>query len=112
MASIHPSEDPQLGWLVPCLAVADLQASLAFYQCLGFTVIGGDPDEDWVIVRSRAVELHLFGHRYLKTDLLNLRGGDHDGIKALIAREELPIIHVEGPSSFTLADPEEEAEES
>jgi len=44
MPSIHPSESPKLGWLVPCLAVADLEAS------------GLDPDERPILFDTTPVE--------------------------------------------------------
>ena len=49
MPSIHPSEDPALGWLVPCLAVKDLSASLDFYAKLDLVRYGGNPAENWAM---------------------------------------------------------------
>ena len=63
MPCIHPSECPPLGWLVPCFAVADLKASIEFYETLGFSVYGGNVEESWAMLRNRAIEIHLFeGH--------------------------------------------------
>ena len=34
------------------LAVKDLSASRVFYEQLGFTMIGGDPAQNWLILRN------------------------------------------------------------
>jgi catechol 2,3-dioxygenase-like lactoylglutathione lyase family enzyme len=105
MPSIHPSENPPLGWLVPCLAVADLTASLDFYAKLDLVRYGGDPKENWAMLRSRAVEIHLFeGH--IPKDLLNFRGGDPEAIRSALAERGLAIASEQGPGSFTVLDPD------
>jgi catechol 2,3-dioxygenase-like lactoylglutathione lyase family enzyme len=103
--SIHPSEDPALGLLVPCLAVADLQASLDFYARLDLLPYGGDIPEKWVMLRNRAIEIHLFqGH--IPRDLLNFRGGNPDAIRAAMTERGLSITNEEGPRSFSYLDPD------
>ena len=42
------------------LAVKDLAASHAFYDKLGFTAIGGDAAQNWLILRNGAVIVGLF----------------------------------------------------
>jgi len=42
------------------LAVKDLAASRAFYEKLGFEVAGGNPDQNWLILRNREHVLGLF----------------------------------------------------
>ena len=84
MTSLHPSEEPELGWLVPCLTVADLPASLDFYAKLGLVRYGGNVAENWAMLRNRAIEIHLFnGH--IEKDMLNFRGGDPEAIREAMA---------------------------
>lgn len=35
-----------------CLAVKDLEASRAFYEKLGFETLGGDPQQNWLILKN------------------------------------------------------------
>lgn len=42
----------RLGAFSVSLAVKDIQASQAFYQTLGFAVIGGDASQNWLILRN------------------------------------------------------------
>lgn len=50
----------QLGAFSVSLSVADLAASRAFYEHLGFEVTGGDPDAGWQILRNGHAMLGLF----------------------------------------------------
>ncbi len=105
MTSIHPSEQPQLGWLVPCLAVQDLKNSLEFYAKFGLLQYGGDVAEDWAMLRNRAIEIHLFqGH--IPRDLLNFRGGEPDEIRAALSERGLTVRTVLGERSFIFDDPD------
>jgi catechol 2,3-dioxygenase-like lactoylglutathione lyase family enzyme len=105
MASIHPSESPELGWLVPCLAVKDLQASLDFYAKLGLVLYGGNVSENWAMLRNRAIEIHLFkGH--IEKDMLNFRGGDPVAIREFMAARGLTVKTSFGDASFIYWDPD------
>ena len=42
------------------LAVKDLNASRAFYEKLGFTMIGGQPEQKWLILRNGDAIIGLF----------------------------------------------------
>jgi catechol 2,3-dioxygenase-like lactoylglutathione lyase family enzyme len=50
----------ELGAFSVSLAVADLAASQAFYEKLGFSATGGDPDEGWVILVNPPAVIGLF----------------------------------------------------
>ena len=105
MPSIHPSEDPALGWLVPCLAVKDLEASMEWYARLDLLPYGGDPKQGWSMLRNRAVEIHLFqGH--IPKDILNFRGGDLPAIRQALASHGIEPTSLEAPISFTVLDPD------
>ena len=49
-----------LGAFSVSLAVKDLRASQAFYESLDFEVVGGDPTQNWLILRNGAVTIGLF----------------------------------------------------
>lgn len=42
------------------LAVADLDASRAFYEALGFVVSGGDADSGWLMMKNGEATIGLF----------------------------------------------------
>ena len=50
----------QLGNFSVSLAVKDIQASRDFYEKLGFTALGGDQSQGWLILRNRDVIIGLF----------------------------------------------------
>lgn len=52
--------DMELGNFSVSLAVKDLAASREFYEKLGFTVIGGDPAQNWLILRNGDCIIGLF----------------------------------------------------
>lgn len=58
MSDPNPSIDP--GAFSVSLAVADLSASQRFYELIGFTVAGGDPEAGWLIMRSGTTTIGLF----------------------------------------------------
>lgn len=55
----HAAEFP-LGAFSVSLAVKDIEASRAFYEKLGFTQVGGDASQKWLIVRNGATTIGLF----------------------------------------------------
>lgn len=50
----------ELGAFSISLAVQDLEASHAFYGKLGFTEVGGDASQDWLILRNGDCIIGLF----------------------------------------------------
>ena len=58
----HPDAAPTmpLGAFSISLPVADLAASQAFYETLGFSVTGGDADQNWLILRNGDTVIGLF----------------------------------------------------
>ncbi len=50
----------QLGAFSVSLTVKDLGRSRQFYQKLGFTVVGGDQDQKWLILRNGTTTIGLF----------------------------------------------------
>ncbi len=49
-----------LGAFSVSLNVADIKASKAFYEKLGFAVVGGDIDQSWLIMRNNTTTIGLF----------------------------------------------------
>ena len=62
----------QLGAFSISLAVKDLQISKAFYEKLGFNVIGGDVSQNWLILRSAEHTIGLFEGMFEKNMLKSL----------------------------------------
>jgi len=58
--SNDPNAEMPLGAFSVSLPVADLTASQAFYEALGFSVTGGNADENWLILRSGDTVIGLF----------------------------------------------------
>lgn len=50
----------QLGNFSVSLNVKDLQASLTFYQALGFSVFGGEAEQGWLILQNGDCTIGLF----------------------------------------------------
>ena len=50
----------QLGAFSVSLAVKDLDASKSFYENLGFTTMGGDQANGWLILKSGSTVIGLF----------------------------------------------------
>lgn len=77
---LAPPADPslpgtlELGVFSLSLTVADLGASRAFYEALGFEVAGGDADSGWLILKNGETTLGLF-HGMFDRNLLTFNPG-------------------------------------
>ncbi|MEM1232704.1 MAG: VOC family protein [Pseudomonadota bacterium] len=103
------------------LAVADLAASRAFYEDLGFEPMGGDADQGWLILKSGPTIIGLFQGMFDANLMTFNPGWDQDAqnqdpfedVRAIaeklrakghaLAGEKLDG---EGPGSFTVTDPD------
>jgi catechol 2,3-dioxygenase-like lactoylglutathione lyase family enzyme len=74
-----PDDALPLGNFSVSLAVRDLPASRAFYEKLGFVVIGGDADQSWLILRNGAAIIGLFQGMFERNMLTFNPGWDSDG---------------------------------
>ena len=111
-----------LGHFSVSLAVKDLAASRAFYETLGFRVIGGDPAQNWLILQNDAATVGLFQGMFDKNMLTFNPGWDRDANaldtfvdvrdiqRALQARGLTPVkpadVSGTGPDSLVLIDPD------
>lgn len=59
-AELAPSSTLDLGAFSVSLAVKDLAASRAFYGKLGFEPVGGDPAQNWQVLRNGDCVIGLF----------------------------------------------------
>ena len=111
-----------LGAFSVSLAVKDLQASRAFYEKLGFKVVGGQAEQNWLILRNGIVTIGLFQGMFERniltfnpgwdyaaqpldqfTDVREIqRGLKAQGIEPTTAADETSS----GPASLMVVDPD------
>ncbi len=65
-----------LGAFTISLAVKDLAASRAFYEKLGFTAVGGDPAQNWLVLGNADHKIGLFQGMFEKNILTFNPGWD------------------------------------
>ena len=112
----------KLGAFSVSLAVKDIQASKVFYEKLGFTTMGGDQANGWLILKSGSHVIGLFQGMFDKNILTFNPGWNQDAqpvdpftdVREL--QRELKARGLQltseadesttGPASFTLLDPD------
>ncbi len=67
-----------LGAFSVSLTVKNLQASRAFYESLDFEVVGGDPAQNWLILRNGSVTIGLFQGMFDRNILTFTPGWDEN----------------------------------
>jgi lactoylglutathione lyase len=112
----------KLGAFSVSLTVKDIQVSKAFYEKLGFSVFGGNADQNWLIMKNDKVVIGLFQGMFEHNILTFNPGWDQDtntldsftdvreiqhtlkeqGVNFLIEANE----STSGPASFIIADPD------
>ena len=112
----------QLGNFSVSLAVKDIAASRAFYETFGFTVWGGDPAQNWLILKNGDTVIGLFQGMFERNSLTFNPGWDGNaqtlpeftdirdlqralkaqGISLLSEADET----TSGPASFMAVDPD------
>lgn len=111
-----------LGNFSVSLAVKDLKASRAFYEQLGFSVVGGNADQNWLIMQNRTATIGLFQGMFPRNIMTFNPGWDRnsrtlakfddvrDLQQRLRARGLTPAPAADegsmGPASFMLVDPD------
>lgn len=68
-----------LGAFSVSLAVKDLSASRAFYEKLDFEMVGGDPAQNWLILRNGETTIGLFQGMFERNSLTFNPGWDREG---------------------------------
>ena len=111
-----------LGAFSVSLAVKNLQASREFYEKLSFDVVGGDPAQNWLILRNGTVTIGLFQGMFERNALTFNPGWDESARpvgpftdirehQRRLKSKGLTITHEAdeggtGPASFMLIDPD------
>lgn len=111
-----------LGAFSVSLSVKDIAASRAFYERLGFSVLGGDADQGWLIMKGPTAVIGLFKGMFEGNILTFNPGWDADAqpvpgfedirsiqkaLKAAgIALDSEADEDGAGPAHFTLTDPD------
>jgi catechol 2,3-dioxygenase-like lactoylglutathione lyase family enzyme len=111
-----------LGNFSVSLNVKDLAASRAFYEKLGFHMVGGQPAKNWVVLQNDTSTIGLFQGMFEKNSLTYNPGWDRskktlasfedvrDLQKRLKERGLVPTVAADesttGPAFFILTDPD------
>lgn len=112
----------ELGAFSISLAVADIRASKAFYEKLGFTEFGGDIEQNWLIMKNGEHVIGLFQGMFDKNILTFNPGWDQDAseradftdireIQRRLKASGIDLIEEAdesstGPASLTIVDPD------
>lgn len=120
--SEHTNNPNDLGAFSVSLAVKDLAASRSFYETLGFSEIGGDALQNWLIMRNGATTIGLFQGMFERNILTFNPGWDALGeklhnftdIRELQTRFEQQGLELQtrvedgtsGPGSLIVVDPD------
>ena len=112
----------ELGAFSVSLSVKDLAASREFYEKLGFQPVGGDPDQNWQILRNGNVTIGLF-HGMFEGNILTFNPGwdsqarpvdDFTDVRELQRQLKAQGLEMtaeadesgSGPASFVVVDPD------
>ena len=112
----------ELGAFSISLAVEDLEASRDFYEKLGFEVVGGDPSQNWQILRNGGHTIGLFQGMFEQNILTFNPGWDRNAhpldtftdVRELQRKLKAKGVHLvteadensTGPASFVALDPD------
>ena len=112
----------ELGAFSISLAVKDIEASRVFYEKFGFAVVGGDPSQNWQILRNGHHTIGLFQGMFEKNILTFNPGWDRKGepldtftdVRELQRRLKAQGVNLTseaeendtGPASFMAVDPD------
>ena len=112
----------ELGAFSISLAVKDLAASRAFYAKLGFEPVGGDPAQNWQILRNGTTTIGLFQGMFENNIMTFNPGWDANAealekftdvrkIQATLDERKVALTtradeSTSGPASLVLADPD------
>lgn len=112
----------KLGAFSVSLAVRDIKASRDFYEKLGFSDMGGVPEQNWLIMTNGSAVIGLFQGMFEKNILTFNPGWNSDAtpfdpfddVRAIQARLEAAGVPLatradpdgSGPAHITLQDPD------
>ena len=112
----------QLGNFSVSLAVKDIKASKAFYEKLDFKIVGGNVDQNWLILQNGSTTIGLFEGMFEKNTMTFNPGWDKDqntlkqfddvrDLQSMLSKRGLKFTKTadkstDGPASFMLMDPD------
>jgi catechol 2,3-dioxygenase-like lactoylglutathione lyase family enzyme len=99
----------ELGAFSVSLAVKDIEASRSFYEKLGFTAMGGEPSQGWLILKSGSTVIGLFQGMFEQNILTFNPGWDQDATPLASftdVREMQKALDDQGVTITTRADPD------
>ena len=99
-----------LGKFSVSLAVGDLGKSRAFYETLGFSVIGGQADKNWLILNNGQATIGLFQGMF-EGNILTFNPSDVRTIQKTLKAANVALTEeadetTEGPAYAVLQDPD------
>ena len=112
----------QLGTFSISLAVKNIEASKVFYENFGFEVVGGDPSQNWLILRNSGHTIGLFQGMF-ESNILTFNPGWNDEAQPLDSFTDVRELQrqlkakgvllvseadeeTKGPASFVAVDPD------
>jgi hypothetical protein len=100
----------ELGTFSVSLAVKDIKASLDFYQKLGFTILDGKLEDNWLILESGTTKIGIFQGMF-ENNILTFNPTDVRSIQKVLKGHGIPLIleadeKTTGPAHITLVDPD------
>ena len=111
-----------LGNFSVSLAVKDIAASKAFYTKLGFEVFGGDPSQNWLILKNGTTVIGLFQVMFERNTLTFNPGWDNNAqnldsytdvreLQRQLKEQGVELVSeadegTSGPASFIVVDPD------
>ena len=112
----------QLGAFSISLAVKNIEASKVFYDDFGFEVVGGDPSQNWLILRNTGHTIGLFQGMF-ESNILTFNPGWDAGAQPLDSFTDVRELQrqlkakgvqlvseadeeTKGPASFVAVDPD------
>ena len=99
-----------LGQFSVSLNVKDIKASHAFYEKLGFKVIGGSEAENWLVLESRNTHIGLFQGMFEQNGL-TFNPKDVRAIQKHLVAQGIELLQkadetTEGPAHIAMLDPD------
>ena len=112
----------KLGAFSVSLNVKDLNASKAFYEKLGFEVLGGDIKKNYLIMKNENALIGLF-HGMFENNILTFNPGWNESGKEIATFDDIRVVeqmlkdkgikldseiakNTKGPASLILKDPD------
>lgn len=99
----------ELGAFSVSLAVKDIEASKSFYEKLGFTTMGGNQSQGWLILKNGSTVIGLF-HGMFEQNILTFNPGWDQSAGPLASfvdvRDVQKSLDAQGVNITTRADPD------